>query len=93
MSDDRFADYRRGIDTGVMKSATPNAMRECLNEIERLMAELDSRDRREQRLIAWMLNECGEGEDGCITGDCPHGYISDCVDHLRKRFESEVRDE
>ena len=36
MSDDRFADYRRGIDTGVMKHATPNAMLDCLQEFERL---------------------------------------------------------
>ena len=32
----RFADYRRGIETGVMQSATPNAMLDCLDEIDKL---------------------------------------------------------
>jgi len=37
---DRFAAYRRGIETSVMKSATPNVVRDCLEEIERLRAEV-----------------------------------------------------
>ena len=36
MSDDRFAGYRRGLVSGTLKSATPNAVREMLDEIERL---------------------------------------------------------
>jgi len=59
------------------------------DEIERLMAELDSRDRREFRLVLWMLDESGVEGDGCITGDCPHLDASQCAEHLLARFESE----
>jgi len=39
MSGSQFFHYRRGIETGAMTTATPNAMRECLDEIDRLDAE------------------------------------------------------
>lgn len=36
VSDATLKDYRRGVDDGTMKSATPNVVRELLNEIDRL---------------------------------------------------------
>jgi hypothetical protein len=42
----RFDDYRRGVETGVMKSATPNVVRDLLDEIDRLQAEV-------KRLKSW----------------------------------------
>jgi hypothetical protein len=55
MSDDRFADYRRGIETGVMKSATPNAMLDCLKEIERLR---EARDADRKASLYWWRAYC-----------------------------------
>ena len=37
----KFDAYRRGVETGVMKSATPNVVRELLDEIDRLQAEVN----------------------------------------------------
>ena len=37
----RFDDYRRGVETGTMKSATPNVVRDLLDEIDRLRAIVD----------------------------------------------------
>jgi len=50
--------YRRGVDSGVMKSATPNVVRQLLNEIEQLKELL------RYLLVEWVfdheLEECGE---------------------------------
>lgn len=37
--------YRQGIDTGTMKSATPNVVRELLDEIQQLRAIVDPLNR------------------------------------------------
>ena len=55
---DDFASYRRGVETGVMESATPNAMRQCLDEIDRLRAELTKvRDEKSDLFISLMKND------------------------------------
>ena len=36
VSDATLKDYRRGLDNGTLKSASPNIVRELLDEIERL---------------------------------------------------------
>jgi len=40
MGGNRFADYRRGVVNGAMRSATPNVVRDCLDEIERQAARI-----------------------------------------------------
>jgi hypothetical protein len=52
VSDDRFANYRRGVETGTMKSATPNVVRDCLEEIDRVLAQHAKLQAENERLRA-----------------------------------------
>ena len=51
----RFDDYRRGVEAGTMESATPNVVRDLLDEIERLQQILS-------RIEAFQGCECDSYE-------------------------------
>ena len=86
MSDDAFADYRRGLETGVMTSATPNVMRHCLDEIERLRQELaDAQSDREKQLeITYQYREQRDRLYGCCCNAIP------CEDRTMDTYDSEI---
>lgn len=86
MSDDRFADYRRGIENGVMTSATPNEMLDCLNEIKWLRAELDSERSALRRLRFELADATKAGTPYWSERDAMNGLI---VDNQAKTDEIE----
>ena len=57
-----------------------------------LLSKIKILETKQRQLIRWMLDEFNIGHDGylnrCITGDCPHETISECIDTLLQQFGS-----
>ena len=62
----RFEDYRRCLETCVMKSATPNVVRELLDEIERLQATIE----RVRHFATGSCDMPHETRLRCIAAEC-----------------------
>lgn len=72
ISQSKLDAYRKGVETGVMKSATPNVVRALLDEIERLQKIVDKVSK------CWRLNEARElVQDALVTIGETKVYIRD----------------
>ena len=60
--------YRRGVETGAMKSATPNVVRQLLDEVERLRGELD----RAQQAARVLREHTAKGLEVSADGGMRH---------------------
>lgn len=40
-------------------------------------------------LVDWILQQIAEGWDGCLTGDCPHDCVDDCIAAILGRFDAD----
>ena len=100
MSPDRSGWYPR-IPTNKIKEFVEqtynNELESLRTELEQLypqilLSEIKTLETKQRQLIQWMLDEFNIGHDGylngCITGDCPHEKISECIDILLQQFES-----